>query len=727
MKLDKDALVKLIKEVHLQEFSRVDLEDLGGKPNNFHVYGFFDNGTGVLYSSESNIKLALDSACKYRNEEIRDEKKGLDVSAYRIIIQCPKDDDDFPLGKTSFTVFGGKKKNNAWRHFEIVKGSCGKDKWVANTIPPGYYSACGEPAITESKDYKRLTSKWLTEKRKISAEKNSRFLLSEAPDDKETSYLARRRAEEAKRQPIYDDGEWRVWKVDTIQGLYQRFGSPHRRWHKIWFPRLRNAMFHGLQGGKGKFSTRDLYRIGDDFPGRPARYIKLIGDIPIDCHVFYPEKLKKFFFTIKKANGDTLVVDNKFRYADKTDKEHGNYILNLYKSYLKRIKQINKAIEVHRNTAPPKPRSAYRYGQRTGSELRLFVERNLLMILEQLQDIQVLTRPYPGSTVAPPAVASLAKYGPRLSNMMGRMTGEIGARPPLPVLGDRDFEKYKIEETPDIMEFLRVITHKNNFQKFKKFMAIENPLYRGTRGKKGKSWNPEKMVPGSARLKLSPSTAGNNVEILTNMLLNHWKHLDPGGRERKKIFDLLKRVQDGATGIAPRGSVSIAQQPTEKGALTVVDVERGQLSVTDKAVEEVTEQVGKMLAKRLIERFFARPKKPSLPPPDKKKMQQRRAAVRIKANRSSREIVNWMRNARNAARIAAIIKSVGGAAAAGKATIVIGGFALTGKFVYETFKALTDPARDFKSAKFDSRDYPVPTKKAESDYQDVGPCPEDGC
>ena len=581
-----------------------------------------------------------------------------------------------------------------------------------------------DPPLAESKDYKRLAKKWLSEKRKISAEKNSRILLSEAPDDKETSYLARRRAEEAKRQPIYDDGEWRVWKVDTIQDLYQRFGSPHRRWHKIWFPRLRNAMFHGLQGGKGKFSTQGLFRIGDDFPGRPFRYIKLIGDIPIDCHVFYSEKLKKFFFTIKKANGDTLVVDNKFRYADKTDKEHGNYILNLYKSYLKRIKQINKAIEVHRNAAPPKPRSAYRYGQRTGAELRLFVERNLLMILEQLQDIQVLTRPYPGSTVAPPPVAYLAKYGPRLSNMMGRMTGEIGARPPLPVLGDRDFEKYKIEETPNIMEFLRVITHKNNFQKFKKFMAIENPLYRGTRGKKGKSWNPQKI---ESNLTLSRSTAGNNVEILTNMLLNHWKHLDPGGRERKKIFDLLKRVQDGATGIAPRWSVSIAQQPTEKGALTVVDVERGQLSVTDKAVEEVTEQVGKMLAKRLIERFFARPKKPSLPPPDKKKMQQRRAAMRTKADRSSREIVNWMRNARNAARIVAIIKSAGGAAAAGRAAIVIGGFALTGKFVYETFKALTDPARGFKSAKFYSRDYPLPTKKAESDYQDVGPCPEDGC
>ena len=598
-----------------------------------------------------------------------------------------------------------------------------------------------DPPLAESKDYKRLAKKWLSEKRKISAEKNSRILLSEAPDDKETSYLARRRAEEAKRQPIYDDGEWRVWKVDTIQDLYQRFGSPHRRWHKIWFPRLRNAMFHGLQGGKGKFSTQGLFRIGDDFPGRPFRYIKLIGDIPIDCHVFYSEKLKKFFFTIKKANGDTLVVDNKFRYADKTDKEHGNYILNLYKSYLKRIKQINKAIEVHRNAAPPKPRSAYRYGQRTGAELRLFVERNLLMILEQLQDIQVLGAPvFQGHTVSrpwvsrrpaektpdvpPPVIASLAKYDSRLSNMMARMTGEIGARPPLPVLGDRDFEKYKIEETPNIMEFLRVITHKNNFQKFKKFMAIENPLYRGTRGKKGKSWNPQKI---ESNLTLSRSTAGNNVEILTNMLLNHWKHLDPGGRERKKIFDLLKRVQDGATGIAPRGSVSIAQQPAEKGALTVVDVERGQLSVTDEAVEEVTEQVGKMLAKRLIERFFARPKKPSLPPPDKKKMQQRRAAMRTKADRSSREIVNWMRNARNAARIVAIIKSAGGAAAAGRAAIVIGGFALTGKFVYETFKALTDPARGFKSAKFDSRDYPVPTKKAESDYQDVGPCPEDGC
>ena len=35
--------------------------------------------------------------------------------------------------------------------------------------------------ITESKDYKRLASKWLTEKRKISAEKKSRILLS-VPD-----------------------------------------------------------------------------------------------------------------------------------------------------------------------------------------------------------------------------------------------------------------------------------------------------------------------------------------------------------------------------------------------------------------------------------------------------------------------------------------------------------------------------------------------------------------
>ena len=153
--------------------------DLGGKPIGFYVYGFFDDGTGRRYSTESNIKLALDSACKHRDEVIRRAFEGRNVSAYRIIIQCPKDRDDLPLGKTSFTVFEGEKKNNAWRHLEVVKGSCGKDKWVANTIPPGYYSAC-EPAIAESKDYKRLASKWLTEKRKISAEKNSRFLLSES-------------------------------------------------------------------------------------------------------------------------------------------------------------------------------------------------------------------------------------------------------------------------------------------------------------------------------------------------------------------------------------------------------------------------------------------------------------------------------------------------------------------------------------------------------------------
>jgi len=709
VKLDKDALVKLIKEVHLQELSREDLEHLGGKPNSFHVYGFFDDGTGVFYSAESNIKLALDSACKYRNEDIIDTLKGRNVSAYRIIIQCPKDDDDFPLGKTSFTVFGGKKKNNAWRHFEIVKGSCGKDKWVANTIPPGYYSACGEPAIAESKDYKRLASKWLTEKRKISAEKNSRILLSEA------------------QKMLYSDGEWRVWKVNTVRELYDiritplppgdspetaearytEAGRLNLMTRTAWFPEFNNSLKTlasklnlGRETFGGNYLSKNVIK-----KMKPENYIKLIGHIPIDCHVFYHEKTRRFAFALTVNRGDVITVGDKMGrmhttdYMQKTGVIAGQHLFRLYNSYVKRVEQINQAIDLF-----------YKNRKFLKSFPGHDIDQKLRVLVMRLHEIKGM----PGDTWADWSLA-----GNFEASTESRTIGGLRKRSPL---ADYRMNTHGMR----YFKFLTILFQEDNFQKFKSFMAMPNPLYVATKGKKGKSWRPVGNVM------ISPTMTDDGGEFILNMLLNQWRGGQRGSwgissKDSARIQDLLKRIKAGATGRAPRGSVSISQQPAEKGALTVVDAQRGQLSVTDKVAEELTEQVSRMLLKRLINRFFTRPKNPRLPPPDKKKMQQHRAAMRTKADRSSREIVNWMRNARNAARIVAIIKSVGGAAAAGKAIIVIGGFALTAKFVYETWKALTDPERDFKSAKFDSRDYPVPTKKAESDYQDVGPCPEDGC
>lgn len=164
MKLDKDALVELIKKkrARLNE----DKKQKGHPPVDYWT-GFFHDGR-ISYphhvTYKDTFKEILDWACNSAHlldKAETDRHEGLSV----MTIVCPSGE-TFDLDKAA-----------AKRGCTYIKDA---GKWTG-AIPHEYYENCTNMSIAESKDYKRLASKWLTEKRKISAEKNSRFLLS-VPD-----------------------------------------------------------------------------------------------------------------------------------------------------------------------------------------------------------------------------------------------------------------------------------------------------------------------------------------------------------------------------------------------------------------------------------------------------------------------------------------------------------------------------------------------------------------
>ena len=172
MKLDKNALVELIKEERIRldgtlcdpplaeskDYKRLAKKWLSeDKKNKFTGY-LFVHGRRTCETHENSLKDILTWACDPFCEEFDVENRD-----WYVQIMCPN---------------GGSFNLDV----QDIRRGCPDEESFPNwtgPIPKEYYENCS-PAIAESKDYKRLASKWLSEKRKISAEKNSRFLLSEA-------------------------------------------------------------------------------------------------------------------------------------------------------------------------------------------------------------------------------------------------------------------------------------------------------------------------------------------------------------------------------------------------------------------------------------------------------------------------------------------------------------------------------------------------------------------
>jgi hypothetical protein len=177
MKLSKSGLIQLIREQREKnEFVVIlekwfDCDDRDYPPNEVNRYG-----DGL------NLKQALDLACTVRKLTLKGDTlhvrqprdlaveppdphgdKNCDLISYDISIECPN-------GNTFMVFEGRSKRSGGYSHTEAIAGSCGKNGWAAKEAPQEYYDNCA-PAIAESKDYKRLAKKWLSEGKKISAEK----------------------------------------------------------------------------------------------------------------------------------------------------------------------------------------------------------------------------------------------------------------------------------------------------------------------------------------------------------------------------------------------------------------------------------------------------------------------------------------------------------------------------------------------------------------------------